>query len=106
VRTVEPSIQRDAMMISFIGYACKGLRAGQAPLFGWCIREGVEQHVNYVANEGMPVELLHHVSPHLKNELQMLHTEETRWILVAICNWVEQWGLSQAVLHGEFLLEN
>jgi hypothetical protein len=94
MRTVEPAIQRATMRSVIAGYECKGLRAGRAPLFDWRVREGIEQHVDSAANEGVSVELLHHIAPHFKNELQLLQTEETGWTLVAICIWVEQWGLS------------
>jgi hypothetical protein len=63
---VEPAIQRAAMRSVIAGYECKGLRAGQAPLFDWRVREGIEQHVDSAANEGVSVELLHHIAPHLK----------------------------------------
>jgi hypothetical protein len=69
---------------------CKGLRAGWTPLFDKCIREGIEQHVEHVANKGIPVELLHHVAPHLKDELQVLWSEELRWTLAAYHVWVGQ----------------
>jgi hypothetical protein len=67
------------------------MRAGRAPHFEWRVREGIE-HVDYVVNEGVSVELLHHIAPHLKDELQLLRTEETGWTLVTFCLWVEKWG--------------
>jgi len=67
---------------------CKGLHAGQALLFDRHIREGIEQHVESAANKSMSVELLHHIAPHIKDELQVLRSEETRWILAAYRVWV------------------
>jgi hypothetical protein len=80
-----------------VGYECKGMHVGRAPLFDWRAQEGVKQHVDSTANEGMLVEMLHHIASHLKNELQLLQTKETGWTLVAICNWVEQWGPNHEV---------
>jgi hypothetical protein len=62
MRTVEPAIQRATMRCVVIGYECKGLHAVQTPLFDWRVREGIEQHVDSVANEGMQMKLLHHIA--------------------------------------------
>jgi hypothetical protein len=69
-----------------VGYECKGLCTGRAPLFDWCTQEGVKQHIDSTTHEVMSVEFLHHISAHLKNELQLLQTEEIGWTLVIICN--------------------
>jgi len=50
----------------------KRLRTGQASLLDQRARKGVEHHVNFATEEGVSVELLHHVSPHLEDELQVL----------------------------------
>jgi hypothetical protein len=45
------------------------LHIGWASLLNLHAREGVEQHVKSVAKESVPMELPHHVPPHLENEL-------------------------------------
>jgi hypothetical protein len=52
------------------------------------------------------VELLHHASPHLKDELQLLRIGDTGWTMVAFCVWVEQLGTDWAVNRGDFLLDD
>jgi hypothetical protein len=69
---------------------CKGLHTGQASLFDRCVHEGIKEHVESVANKGMLVELLHHITPHLKDELQVLQSEEIGWTLATFCVWVGQ----------------
>jgi hypothetical protein len=103
---VELVIRRAAVRSVVAGCECKGLHAGQTPLFDWLVQEGIEQHVESATNEGVPVELLHHIAPHIKDEVQLLRTEEIGWNLVTIYVWVEQWGLEWAVYHGDFLLDD
>jgi hypothetical protein len=63
---------------------CKRLHAGRASLFDWRVREGIEQHVDYATKEGMSVEFLHHIAPHLKDELQVLQSKEVGLTLVSL----------------------
>jgi len=68
---MEPTIQSATMRSED-----KRLHIGWASLLYWHTREGVEQHVNYATKEGVPVELLHHVPPHLEYELQVLRHQQ------------------------------
>jgi hypothetical protein len=106
MRTMEPSIWRATVKGTIVGFEHVGLHAGQAPLLGWRVREGVKQHVDAPTDEGVPVEFLHHITSNFKNNLQLLWAEEVGWSLVAILNWVQHWRLSPTIHRGEFLLNN
>jgi hypothetical protein len=106
MRTVEPAIQRATVKGTIAWFEHVGLRAGQAPLLGWRVREGIEQHVDATTDEGVSVEFLHHIASHFKNKLQLLQAEEVGWSLVAIHIWVQRWRLNPTIHRGEFLLNN
>jgi hypothetical protein len=58
-----------------LGMSAKGCTQVRHLLFDWRVREGIEQHVDSAANKGVSVELLHHIAPHLKDELQLLRVK-------------------------------
>jgi hypothetical protein len=90
---MEPAIRRATVKDAIVGLEHVGLRAGRAPLLGWCIRKGIEQHVDAAVDEGVSMELLHHITFDIKNKLQLLRAEEVGWSLVTILNWVQRWRL-------------
>jgi hypothetical protein len=51
------------------GLEHEGLHTGRAALFFRCIRECVKEHVDPLAYEGVPMELVRHVAPEVKDEL-------------------------------------
>jgi len=76
VRTMEPTIWRATVKDAITGLEHVRLCAGRAPLLGWCIRKGIEQHVDADSDEGVSMELLCHIFFDIKNNLQVLRTEE------------------------------
>jgi hypothetical protein len=69
VRTMELAIQSTTVKDAIAGLEHIGLRAGRAPMLGWCVRKGIEQHVNVTVDEGVSMELVCHITSDVKNKL-------------------------------------
>jgi len=69
VRTMEPAIRRATVKDAIAGLEHVGMHAGRAPLLGWCVQKGIKQHVNAAVDEGVPMELVCHITSDIKNEL-------------------------------------
>jgi len=69
---MELAIWRATMRIVVLRREWKRLRIGRASLFDRRAQEGIKHHIDYATKEGFSVELLHHIVPHFKDELQVL----------------------------------